>query len=289
MPKSLKNPTTFQQQLSILESKNIIVSDRIYGESFLSRTNYYRFSGYILPFLKELRSPNDSQITFEQIAGAYAFDDGFRSLLFPIIEKIEIYLRTQIAYYSAHHFGPDGYMDANNYNRKHNHVKFISLVSKAISDNNKSPVVKHHIITYGGKFPIWVIIDYFTLGMLSYFYTDMKNNDKSALASSLYGVNYQTVSSWLRCLTDLRNRCAHYSRLYYWKFPAIPKMPKGESFSPDRSLFSQIYMLKYLYPARNYWESDFVNPLSKLMKKYKNYISREHIGFPYKWKSMLLK
>ena len=57
------------------------------------------------------------------------------------------------------------------------------------------------------------------MGMLSYFYRGMKNKDKATIAQSLYGVNYQTLESWLRCMTDLRNRCAHYSRIYYWVFP----------------------------------------------------------------------
>jgi len=289
MSKSLKHPTTFQQQIAILENRNIIVSNHTFAETFLSHTNYYRFSGYILPFYNSIHKQNLPAVRFEQIAGVYSFDEKLRSLLFAVIEKIEIYLRTQIAYYSAHHYGPDGYMDANNFNNKHNHVKFQNLLKKVIDDNRKSPVVRHHNINYGGKFPIWVIIDYFTLGMLSYYFTDMKNRDKAALASNMYNVNYQVVSSWLRCLTDLRNRCAHYSRLYYWKFPAIPKMPKGETYKSDRTLFSQIYMLKYLYPDKKTWEKDFVKPLASLMKKYKRYISKDDIGFPYRWKSMLLK
>ena len=289
MYKKLKKPTTFQQQISILESRKILVPDHSYAEAFLSRTNYYRFSGYLLPFSKCLNYASSSPVSFEQVSGVYAFDEEFRVLLFAIIEKIEIYLRTQIAYYSAHTYGADGYMDANNFNRKHNHVRFQYLVQTVIKENSKSPVVIHHINNYGGQFPIWVIIDYFTLGMLSHYYTDMKNKDKSYLATSMFGVNYQTVSSWLRCLTDLRNRCAHYSRVYYWKFSAIPKMPKGETYVSDRTLFSQVYMLKFLYPNKNDWEKDFVKPLSKLMSKYKNVISKNHIGFPYRWKSMLLK
>lgn len=41
-----------------------------------------------------------------------------------------------------------------------------------------TPVVRHHMNKYDGHFPIWVIIEYFSLGTLSYFYRGMKNNDK---------------------------------------------------------------------------------------------------------------
>ena len=202
-------------------------------------------------------------------------------------KKIEIYLRTQLSYYSGHQYGADGYMDASNYNARHNHVVFLGLINRTIQDNSKAPAIHHHIVTYGGKFPIWVIVDYFTLGMLSHFYTDMKNPDKSYLANTLYSVNYQILTSWMRCLTDLRNRCAHYSRLYYWIFPAIPAIPKGDPFRADRTLFSQLYMLKYMYPDPNKWNEDFIKPLAKLLAKYRTYISKSHIGFPYRWKSIL--
>ena len=287
MFKSLKPPTTFQQQTSILSSRNIIINNPSYCEAFLSRVNYYRLTGYLLPFIQKPSNTCSSSVTIEQIEGIYRFDEELRSLLSTIIEKIEISLRTQLAYYSGHKYGADGYMNASNYNSFHNHVVFLSLINKTILDNAKAPAVNHHIVTYGGKFPIWVIIDYFTLGMLSHFYTDMKNPDKSYLANSLYSVNYQILTSWMRCLTDLRNRCAHYSRLYYWKFPAMPRIPKGDSFKADRTLFSQLYMLKYMYPEPNKWNDDFIKPMSKLLTKYKPFISKDHIGFPYRWKSIL--
>ena len=117
----------------------------------------------------------------------------------------------------------------------------------------------------------------------------MKNTDKAYIAETLYNVNYQALGSWLRCLTDLRNRCAHYSRIYYWIFPALPKMPTQEKYVPTRRLFAQLYMLKYLYPDPDKWNKEFLKPLEKLMYTYKPYISKKHLDFPYRWKSMLKK
>ena len=258
MFKTLKSPTTFQQQASILASRNVIINDFSYCESFLSRVNYYRLTGYLLPFIHNPGNTCSPNVTIEQIEGIYRFDEELRSLLSTVIEKIEIYLRTQLSYYSGHQYGADGYMDASNYNARHNHVVFLGLINRTIQDNSKAPAIHHHIVTYGGKFPIWVIVDYF-----------------------------QILTSWMRCLTDLRNRCAHYSRLYYWIFPAIPAIPKGDPFRADRTLFSQLYMLKYMYPDPNKWNEDFIKPLAKLLAKYRTYISKSHIGFPYRWKSIL--
>ena len=178
-------------------------------------------------------------------------------------------------------------MYSNCFNALHNHIAFIGKINKCISDNSKAPAVRHHISKYGGNFPIWVIIDYFSLGMLSYFYTDMPNADKASIAKSLYGTSYQVLTSWLKCLTDLRNRCAHYSRLYFWVFSAVPKGVKGDSFVFDHELFSQLYMLKLLYPERDRWDEDFFIPLEKLVEKYNEQIDLSHVGFPFNWQTFL--
>lgn len=285
----LKKPTSFEEQVALLQEKNIIVTDKSACIDFLSKTNYYRFSGYFLPYMHKNEGRCFISINFEQFQEIYSFDAKLRNLISGAIEKIEVYLRTQLAYYHAHHYGAEGYMDKNSFNSRHNHQAFLKHINSCISENKNTLVVQHHIHHYEGHFPIWVIIDYFPVGMLSYFYRGMKNRDKAYIAKTLYGVNYQTLESWLRCLTDLRNRCAHYSRLYYWIFPALPKMPPSEKYVPTRRLFAQLYMLKLLYPATEDWNQEFLKPLTKLMKTYKDSISKKHIDFPYRWKSMLQK
>lgn len=210
-----------------------------------------------------------------------------RNLISSAIEVIETYIRTQLAYYHAHTYGAEGYMNYSAFNKRHNHTSFQKHINQCIKENSNTLVVKHHNEYYDGHFPIWVIIDYFSIGMLSYFYRGMKNKDKAILAKNLYGINYQTLDSWLRCLTDLQNRCAHYSRLYYWVFPALPKMPPSENYVPTRRLFSQLYMLKLMYPNPQNWNQEFINPLIKLIKLYKSSISLKHLDFPYHWKSLL--
>lgn len=283
----LKKPTTFDEQVELLQKKKIIVADKASCRDFLSKTNYYRLSGYCLPFIRKGENQCFIEIDFCRIRNIYAFDTELRNLISFIIEKIEVYLRTQFAYYHAHTYGAEGYLKESSFNKKHNHLTYLKHVFSCISENSNTLIVKHHNKQYNGHFPIWTIIDFFSIGMLSYFYRGMKNNDKTQIAKNTYGINYQTMDSWLRCLTDLRNRCAHYSRLYYWVFPAIPKMPSGEKYIPTRRLFAQILMLKFMYPDKQRWNDEFLKPLIRLISKYKTDISLKHIDFPYRWKSIL--
>ena len=283
----LKEPTSYSMQVELLKKKNIIVPNEDDCESFLSRVNYYRLSGYFLPFVRKEEGKCFIPIEFNRIQNIYSFDTELRNLILLTIEKIEVYVRTQIAYMHAHRYGAEGYMQQETFNNRHNHETYLKHINSCILENRNTLVVKHHKQNYEGHFPLWVVIDFFSIGMLSHFYLGMKNRDKSMLAMKMYGVNYQTLESWMRCLTDLRNRCAHYSRLYYWIFPALPKMPMGEKYVPTRRLFAQLYMLKLMYPEKEKWNDDFVKPLIKLVKKYKTDISLKHLDFPYRWKSML--
>lgn len=283
----LKRPTTFDEQINLLKQKGITITNIDSCKNFLSKTNYYRLSGYYLPFIFIRDEQCFIPIPFERIQNIYTFDAELRNLISFAIEKIEVHVRTQLSYYHAHKYGSEGYMNSSSFNDKHNHSTYLKHIKTCISENSNTLVVKHHYKHYHGHFPIWVIIDFFSIGMLSYFYRGMKNKDKSKIAKELYGINYQTLESWLRCITDLRNRCAHYSRIYYWIFPAIPKMPTNEKYIPSRRLFAQIYMLKLMYPEKEKWNDEFVKPLIKLVKKYKKDISLKHLDFPYRWKSIL--
>ena len=65
-------------------------------------------------------------------------------------------------------------------------------------------LVTHHIKKYGGAFPLWVIMELFSFGALNTFYSDMKVEDKRAIAESAFDLPYRCVENWLNCLSELR-------------------------------------------------------------------------------------
>ena len=187
-------------------------------------------------------------------------------------------------------------MNAANYKADHDHTDFENRIRSCIKENSTSHVVKHHQAHYDGRYPLWVIIEFFSIGFLSHFYLDMTTQDKKHIANALYGVSYSVLEGWLRCLTDIRNKCAHYSRLYYWIFPAIPQFPDGNDCpvfpndyrkTNERRLFVQLYMLKLMYPIKDKWNTRFMEPLRELMEEYQASISLVHIGFPPDWDEQL--
>ena len=286
VPMETKPATSYKDQVEKLCSRGLLITDKKECENFLKCTNYYRFSAYLLPFKKKDGTYKEGT-SFEQVRKIYEFDTELRNIVFRMIEIIELFLRTQFAYYFAHHYTQTGYLNPQNFSRLHNHEAFVKHIRTCIEENRNTPIVIHHRTKYDGNFPIWVIIELFSIGMLSRFYADMKRGDQRAIAITCHYPEYRFVSGWLKCLTELRNRCAHYARLYYWEFISIPGFPKDIKKSENsRLLFNQILVLKYLCPQNSYWNT-FKIRLSALISEYSDAIELTHIGFPEDWDSIL--
>lgn len=284
---NVKQAAPYEVQLSKLAERGCIIENEGFCLEKLAEINYYRLTAYFLPF----RQPDGRYITgtsFERVYRIYEFDRKLRSVIFSAIEEIEVFLRARLSYYHAMKYGSTGYLNSEIYSVRHNHEQFIEKIDREIKANNSVSFVQHHIGYYSGVFPIWVITELFTFGMLSYFYSDMKTPDKKALASSLYQTTPKNLSSWLRCCTDLRNICAHYGRLYYRVFSSIPAgiiLPEAQK----RQLWCNMQVIKLLYPNREKWNNAVMPALDALFSEYQKDIDLDHIAFPEYWRDILRK
>ena len=291
--KPIKSPASYDKQIESLKEKGFLVSDENDCRSFLEMVSYYRLKAYYLPFRKK-DGTYFPGIDFHRIKNIYYFDQALRSLVFSAIETVEIHLRSHISYYFSMKYGSLGYSDPNNFNDKFDEKDFDNRIKQIIKENRTSLIVKHHENNYAGQYPLFVIIEFFSIGLLSHFYLFMKTQDRKKISRALYGVPDRVLLSWFRCLTDLRNKCAHYSRLYYWIFSAqptfdidAPEYPEDYSKYNQYKLFTQLYMLKLMFPDKDKWNTEFVDPLRKLIDEYQRDISLRHIGFPDDWEAQL--
>lgn len=285
----MKEPKEYKEQVQLLKKKNIIIKNERKAEEFLSRVNYYKLSGYYLPYINKDNEKVKERITFNKIERLYNFDRELSSLILKVICDIEIYLRTSIAYYHAHKYGAIGYENSDFYNTRHDHSMFMKNIEDIAKRNRQNPTIIHHNKFYGGHYPIWVIIEFFELGKLSYFYKDMINFDKTEIAYSLYKINYQKLDNWFSCLNLLRNKCCHFSRLFYSIFSSTPLINSFGNYKPDNKLFSQIMVLKELYPNRKIWIRKFIVPLIWIICKYRVLNDLKYMNFPNNWLNLLIE
>ena len=288
------------EQIAILKRHGCIIRNKSFTEEILSKINYYRFSAYLIPF-KGNNGMYLPDTTFERIFHIYEFDRELRSLLFQAIECIEISLRTRLSYMHGMKYGALGYLNKENFNPRHDtkmlqgNIKGVILyqTEKETSDHEKKEpfvekelFVKHHKEKYDGQFPIWVVIELFTFGMLSRFYSDLHTSDQKQIARQ-YHTSYKVLESWLRCCTDVRNICAHYGRLYYRNFTSTPSgfMPKK---NVRQCTWAMMLVIKSLYPFPDKWEKEFMPQMENIMDKYSKDIDLKHLGFPKNWKEELM-
>ncbi len=282
-----KLPTTYDRQMEILRSRGITIDDEAFCKQVLADVNYYRMTAYFLPF-KQADGNYVSGTSFRRVYRIYEFDRKLRGILFGAVEQVEVFLRARFAYYHAHKYGAEGYLDPANFNDRHQADKFKENFEREVSSNSKALFVKHHIENYDGHFPVWVATELFSFGMLSRFYSDMLTTDQKTLARDLYGTTYKNLQSWLRCCTDLRNICAHYGRLYYRVFTALPagiNIPDGQK----RRLWGAVLALNAVYPDANKWNTEILPELAALFEEYANDIDLYHLAFPKNWEMLLHK
>lgn len=283
---AVKLPATYADQITKLKEHGCIIADEVKCTQSLENIGYYRLLGYTLP-LKNSQGDFYPDTSFNKIIQLYDFDSNLRSILFSCIEEIEIFLRSHFSYYYSHKYGSLGYQDPANFSQYHDHVTFTSKYTAEINSNRQVLFVQHHIKKYGGSFPLWVLMEIFTFGMLSYFYADLKTQDKKALAHSMYSTSYDKLTSYLRCCTDLRNICSHYGRLYYRIFPASPALNMQNR--EKCRLWGQINVIKELFPDKEKWNTIILPKIEKIFDLYTNDIDLYHIAFPEDWKNLLRK
>ncbi|MDR2480674.1 MAG: Abi family protein, partial [Spirochaetaceae bacterium] len=254
--KQVKSFLNFTGQIEKLRARGCLIDDPVSAEAFLSRVSYYRFSAYLLPF-KQKDGNYKPETSFNSVCRIYEFDRQLRTVLFTAVARIEVFLRSQFAYYHAEHYGPLGYVDAASFrNKGHDHNRFMKKIQDEVRNNAKVPFVQHHIQNYNGQFPVWVVMELFTFGMLSRFYADLKTHDQKNLAKRLFNLNPKTLASWLHCCTDLRNNCAHHDRLYYRIFPSFPAGLSDLEDKNKQRIFGMLLVLKTLYPDKAGWEKE---------------------------------
>lgn len=251
---------TSSEQLDLLESRGLAISDRIAAEQDLERIGYYRLSGYWYSF-RQLATNTKAESRLDQFndgydfhdaVALYSFDRQLRLILMDAIERIEVAIRVRVAF-EVGKLGAFAHLDAsrlggicNTPTRKDPsvtyHQEFSAKLETAIRDSSEV-FAKHYREKYQGQVPIWVAIELWDFGMLSRFFQMLTEHDRELVAQS-FGLDGKTLLSWLESLNLVRNICAHHGRLYRRTLANAPKVP-------DARHYPQFHHVKRLKKVQN--------------------------------------
>lgn len=291
--KDLKKAKTFDEQINILEKRNLVIEDKDEAKKILSKINYYRLSGYFRYFYKDGVEEFKNGTTFNDLYKLYKFDEGLRRLIMNLTEVVEVNFRTFVSYYIAHNFGEEGHLDVDKFDSKSKeyHTKFIEKLDDKIDSYEDKEFIKHHKSMYRGKLPIWVVVEIFSFNDLSRLYGNMTNKDRKEIIKANYNdprivKSAYDVRNWIRVLTDVRNMCAHYERLFNKRFTnsiKLPPMYEGKVY--NNTLFAALIILKLLINDTEIWD-EFIDNLNKLFEKYE-FTDLASMGFTDDWSTII--
>ncbi len=168
------------------------------------------------------------------------------------------------------------------------HSIIIDNFKKEIEHQKNVPFVKHHMEKYGGHFPVWVAIELFTFGNLASLFSIMKREDQKAIAK-IYNTEPRYLESWILALVEIRNICAHYSRLYNMPLKQTPHLYK--EYLKYRTIkinkvFPALLVIKRMLGKDPLWR-EYTTNLEQLMNEYNDVVILSFIGFPKEWKDVL--
>lgn len=287
---------TFEEQADLLLSRGLVAEKNNLIDA-LKRIGYYRLTGYLHIFKNEDETYRND-ISLEYIYCIYRFDRKLRLLVYDAIERFEVYLRTNLVYELSKTQGPFGYLQKDNFPdiTQRNYEIFIDKC-KTNFDRSKEEFAEHFKEKYINDNedeelkllpPYWMLANVFDFGNLFTLYRASDQQTRRKVANEI-GVNARTLRSWLGVLNNVRNICAHHSRLWN-RTLGSPAIPNNETWnnvdSQNKKTYPILcvlqYCLKRMAPNSS-WKERFFELIDTFPE-----INLEFMGFPKNWKETTL-
>lgn len=291
-----KPPFDLDQQVDRLIQRGMAVPDREQAKHFLQHLNYYRISGYWLPFESDHTTHQFQPGThFEQIIDLYVFDRELRLLMMDAIERVEVSVRTQWAYHLSHSYGSHAHLDSSLFKDQREYLKTLGNLTGEIG-RSRETFIQHLIDTYDEATPpIWAIVEVISFGQLSKFYANLTLRQDRKRIADTYDLDEKVLSSFLHQINTVRNTCAHHSRLWNRRFTmqiTIPgNRPQGLQHNFNRSaaaakkIYNPLVMLAYLMDQicpDHHFKTKLIGLLAL------HHINEAAMGFPPGWRQLPL-
>lgn len=305
-----KKPLSIKTQVFRLENRGLIIDDENLAGDYLSNISYYRLRAYTYPFQNNIDSEADhcflrDDIHFKDIIDLYCFDRRLRSLIFNAIEKIEVALRTKIVqiysettgnshWYEDESLFKDKYFSNNDDEKTYLYDILYDDIEHEVDRSNED-FIKHYKSKYSNPEtpPAWMTLEVISFGTLSRLYELLKKDDNKKMVAKLFGLNkIDILENWMHALSNLRNCCAHHSRVWNRRFIVNILLPTNADYLfLDRDTISKVKRNKlFAYLCCIKYILDIISPNNSFHKNLKELIanggkllSLKDMGFPENW------
>lgn len=282
-----KPPILVREQISLLESRGLIIDNSEIAFKTLSCINYYHISAYCIPFEKK-RHVFQKGVTFSRILQLYNFDNEIRTKVSVVLRDIEIFMRTIIAN-SLSINAKDPFVLSNRdiFRKEFNYEYWINNIEEEAKRSSET-FINHYKVKYEGfpVLPIWMLVEIMSMGSLSRLYAGLIPKHQKPIAEKIK-VHKCVLTTWLHTITYLRNICAHHARISNRKLAISPLIPNKDSrWRGLRSeyLYASVVILEYIVHVSNL----DMTPIKELYSVIKIFLDKElwfaeKMGIPHDW------
>lgn len=305
-----KPALTYEQQIALLQDRGLLINDIERAKKHLSVVSYYRLSAYMLPF--KIRS-SDGTVTNDFVKGTtwdniwnlYKFDRKLRLLIFDVIERLEIALRTQLIYQLSHKYGTHWQDNSSIFksskNAKNGKVYSVyndiqAHIHEQLTANRKAIFIEHYLSKYDNPPtpPNWMSMELLYFSELSKICQGLSNKQDIKDIAAYFGVhNEEVFCSWLHSINYVRNICAHHGRLWNHIFAIQPRKYKraatGRVWLSDLEVSNVKSSKIYYFICVVLYLLQTVNPQTKFRTHFKQLlndypiVNPHYMGFPEGW------
>ncbi|MBO7625177.1 MAG: Abi family protein [Bacteroidales bacterium] len=298
-----KPPLTVEEQIDTLERRGLFFRDKTSAANYLQNISYYRLRAFTYPFQDNSEDADHTflknDISFEDIIDLYVFDRRLRNLIFNELEKIEVAVRTKLSLvYSLCTNNPVWFESYDMY--RCNTSSYQQLMEELKTDVKRSneDFIKHYRQKY--EFPAippsWMTLEVISFGLLSKLYKALKNNNEKREIARSFGIGDEDVfANWLHAFSNLRNYCAHHSRIWNRRYlvhivipynTANPFITKKDAKQlKQNKLFPLLCAIKYIVDIISP-DNAFNSNLHQLISERHELLSLKEMGFPQNWEEL---
>lgn len=224
-----KPALTLDEQVDQLIGRGMRIDDRSRACHYLRHINYYRLTGYWLPFEADHGiHAFHAGTSFDDVLNLYVFDRGLRLLLLDAIERVEVSVRANWAYHMAHAHGPHAYLEPAHSVRRDWHAGNLDKLLKTVKRSDEV-FIEHYRKTYSEppSPPIWAVCEVMSLGQLSRWIRQLSKKDRGAIAKP-FGLDQSVFGAFVHHITYIRNLCAHHNRVWNRSMTVTMQLPRSK-------------------------------------------------------------
>lgn len=275
----MKTPATIEEQIQILLDLWFSITDENQAKKYLKHIWFYRFSHYFNYFLE---NHNWEEKSFDNILKYYIFDRKLKLILSDIIERIEVSLKANIINTLSLEYN-DSYFFINEeiYFNNESFIKSIEWFEKEKSKNKSISNIELSGIES------WKLFQWLTFWSTVFFYWSLSTKNKKLVANN-YNFKEKTLYSWLLWLTDIRNICAHYDKLWWIKLTRalLFEHPKLKKLNIETNSIFAYVLVMHIFVKEIKIDSHFLDKIETLFNEdeYKT-INKEKMWFKEDWKN----